>query len=141
MTTQAPAQTTHPEPRPTPLTQPFWDGLQQGKVLLQYCRICDRSVWYPREFCPTCLTPDNPLEWIEASGKGRLHTYTIIRQAAHPFFQAQVPYIFGVVELNERARMMTNILCGIDDAKIGMPVEAVFTPISEQYTILQFRPS
>ena len=90
---------THPLPVPTPLSQPFWDGTKEGKIMLQWCRVCDTVIWYPREFCPNCLESDEPPGWIEASGKGRLHTFTVIRQAAHPFFNEQTPYLFGVVEL------------------------------------------
>ena len=130
----------HPDIAVSPTARPFWEGLNEGRVMLQWCRQCDRSVWYPREFCPNCLTENNPLEWIEASGRGRVHTYTVIRQAAHPFFQEQVPYIFGVVELAERARMMTNFLCDPDEIEVGMPVEAVIVDGTDDQKKLHFKP-
>ena len=137
MADQAP---THPLPVPTPVSQPFWDGLKERKILLQWCRVCDNISWYPREFCPHCLENDEPLQWIEASGKGRIHTFTVIRQAAHPYFNERTPYLFGVVELNEGARMYTNFLMPIEEAQCGLPVEPVFTDLNDEITILQWQP-
>ena len=42
-------------------TQPFWDGLQDGKFLLRHCNACGRDHYYPRPFCPTCWSDD--LSW------------------------------------------------------------------------------
>ena len=131
---------THPLPAPTPVSQPFWDGTKERKIMLQWCRVCDQTIWYPREFCPNCLESDEAPTWIEASGKGRIHTFTVIRQAAHPFFNERTPYLFGVVELNEGARMYTNFLMPIEDAQCGLPVEPVFTDLNDEITILQWQP-
>ena len=131
---------THPLPVPTPLSQPFWDGAKAGKIMLQWCRVCDTVIWYPREFCPNCLESDESPQWIEASGKGRIHTFTVIRQAAHPFFNEQTPYLFGVVELAEGVRMYTNFLMPIEDAQCGLEVAPVFKQLSEDYTIVQWQP-
>lgn len=137
MTSEAPI---HPVPVPTPTAQPFWDGTKENKIMIQWCRICDTTIWYPREFCPNCIEIDVSPEWIEASGQGRIHTFSIIRQAAHPYFQEKVPYLFGVVELAEGVRMYTNFLMPVDEAECGLPVEPVFKEISEDFTIVQWQP-
>ncbi len=132
---------THPLPAPTPVSQPFWDGTKERKIMLQWCRVCDQIIWYPREFCPNCLESDEAPEWIEASGQGRIHTFTVIRQAAHPYFQEHVPYLYGVVKLVEGPQMFTNFLMDLDAIEIGQPVEAVFTDIADDYAIVQFQPA
>ena len=137
MTSEAPI---HPVPVPTPTALPFWDGTKENKIMIQWCRICDTTIWYPREFCPNCIEIDVSPEWIEASGQGRIHTFSIIRQAAHPYFQEKVPYLFGVVELAEGVRMYTNFLMPVDEAECGLPVEPVFKEISEDFTIVQWQP-
>ena len=130
---------THPTPNPNALTQPWWDATKERRLTVQHCVACDRLVFYPREFCPHCLSSE--MEWVEVGGKGRVHTYTVIRQAAHPYFQEQVPYLYGVVELDEGPRMYTNFLMDIDAIEVGQRVEAVFTDISDDYTIVQWKPA
>ena len=103
MTDEAP---THPTPAPSALTQPWWDAAKERRLTVQHCIACDRLIFYPREFCPSCLSSE--LEWREMSGKGHVHTYTVIRQAAHPYFQEHVPYLYGVVKLVEGPQMFTN---------------------------------
>jgi uncharacterized OB-fold protein len=43
-----------PVPRPTPDTQPFWDGLARGEYLIQHCKDCGQPRHYPRPVCPAC---------------------------------------------------------------------------------------
>ena len=136
MTDEAP---THPTPAPSALTQPWWDAAKERRLTVQHCIACDRLIFYPREFCPSCLSSE--LEWREMSGKGHVHTYTVIRQAAHPYFQEHVPYLYGVVKLVEGPQMFTNFLMDLDAIEIGQPVEAVFTDISDEYAIVQWKPS
>ena len=108
--------------------------------MLQWCRMCDTTIWYPREFCPSCLESDESPQWIEASGKGRIHTFTVIRQAAHPYFNQHTPYLFGVVELAEGVRMYTNFLMPVDEAECGIEVEPVFKQLNDEITIVQWQP-
>ena len=55
-----------PQPRVTQLNRPFWDGCNNGRLVIQKCRACTRAVFYPRVCCPFCKAGD--LDWIEASG-------------------------------------------------------------------------
>lgn len=121
MTTSAKAT-----PRPTPETQPFWDGCSAGELRLQRCRPCGAHYFPPRPFCPTCLSDD--VEWQTVSGRGSLHSYVINHRAA-PGFENDVPYAIAVVQLDEGPRMMSNIV-GIpntpDDLVLDMPLEVTF---------------
>ena len=128
-----------PVPASNALTEPFWAATKEHKLVVQHCTGCDKLVWYPREICPGCWTMEG-IEWQELSGKGRLHTYTVIRQAADPWFQQRVPYVYGVVELDEGPRMISGIQCEIEDAVCDMPVEAVFEDLDDDWTIVQFKP-
>jgi uncharacterized OB-fold protein len=48
----------------------------------------------------------------------------------------------AVVDLEEGPRAMTNVVeCDFDDLAIGMPLEVVFRPISDDVTIPLFRPA
>ena len=129
-----------PMPKPTPETQPYWDAAKQGKLLIQRCGDCRKHYFYPRPLCPHSLSRD--VAWVEASGRGTLHTYVISmrpgRSAPLP-----APYVVAVVELAEGPRMMTNLV-GIeaDPEKIpcDLPVEVVFEAISDEITLPRFRP-
>jgi uncharacterized OB-fold protein len=108
-------------PVPDAVTQPFWEGVAEGVLRLQRCRACDRHVFYPRAVCPFCMASD--LEWVEASGAGRVHSFTVVHRAP-PDYRDEVPYVVALVDLDEGVRMMTRLV-DVEPAAVGvgMPVE------------------
>ena len=133
-----------PEPRPEvpDLTMPFWEAAKRHELVVPRCTPCNAFFWYPREACPTCLKSDS-WDWAEVSGNARLHTFTIVRQPLHPGFQEEVPYVFAVVQLDEGVRMMSNIVdCDVvEDIEIDMKLEVKFDDISDDWTLVKFRPA
>jgi len=104
---------------------PYWAGARDGKLLLQRCGDCGTLRFFPRYLCTECGS-DNA-EWTEVSGKGRVHSFTIVHRAAFPEFQAQTPYVVALIDLAEGPRMMTNIVGdGALDVEIGDAVEVCF---------------
>jgi uncharacterized OB-fold protein len=108
-------------------TRPFWDGAKQGKLMLPRCCDCNRVHWYPRLICPSCHSTD--LEWFEASGEGRLHTYAVQHLAFGPWAD-EAPYVTAYIDLLEGDRMLT-VLRGVDpnkpeEIKIGAKVKVEF---------------
>lgn len=127
-------------PTPDVETQPFWDAAKEGRLLIKLCRACGKHHFYPRPFCPTCWSDD--VDWVEASGRATLYTWSIVRVNDLPPFPERVPYVAAVVDLAEGPRMMTNVVdCEFDRLEMGMTLEAVFHPASEDVTIVQFRPA
>ncbi|CAB4958953.1 unannotated protein [freshwater metagenome] len=109
-----------PLPVVTPLTEPYWKGLEEGELRHQKCRGCGH-VWLPaREECPRCLTAD--ITWEASSGRGRLISWVIYHHSSDPVFAERVPYNVAVVELDEGARLITNILAPSEDLAIELPV-------------------
>ncbi|WP_156325790.1 Zn-ribbon domain-containing OB-fold protein [Nonomuraea sp. SBT364] len=94
-------------PKPTPDTQPFWDGTAAGELRIQRCLTCERHYFYPRPSCPHCGS--GTVEWVRASGRASLYSYVINHRPA-PGFEEGGPYAIAVVELEEGVRMMTNIV-------------------------------
>ncbi|MBI4498202.1 MAG: Zn-ribbon domain-containing OB-fold protein [Chloroflexi bacterium] len=128
-----------PLPLPTPETRPFWEGAHHHTLLLPRCRDCRRFHFYPRAFCPHCLSPN--LEWRQASGRGTLYAYGINHRPA-PGFEADVPYVIALVELEEGPRMVTNLVDvdpEPDRLRIGLPVEVVFEDVTATITLPKFR--
>jgi uncharacterized OB-fold protein len=72
MATEAAAK---PLPEPTRDSKPYWDGLKEGRLLLQQCAACRKIRHYPRPVCDTCYSME--VAWIEASGRGRVHSWTV----------------------------------------------------------------
>lgn len=129
-----------PLPVPTELTRPFWDAAKQHDLQVQRCRPGNHLFMYPREYCPVCLSDD--LEWVSVSGKGRVYTYTVVHRAADPRFQSQIPYIYAVIQLDEGPRLISNVVdCDIDDVTIDMPVAVHFDDVTDETTLVKFRPA
>ena len=131
---------TGPLPVPTPETRPFWEAAHRHELLLQRCRACGRHHFYPRGACPHCLSAD--LEWQRVSGRGTLHTFTVVHRGARNY-PLPSPYVLAVVELEEGPRLMSNLV-GVEahpgHIRIGMPVEVVFDDVTPEITLPRFRP-
>ena len=79
----------------------------------------------PRAVCPSCWSHD--LEWVEATGRGKIHSFTIIRRAPLPAFVDRVPYAVALIDLSEGPRMMANIVGGNAlNIRVGDEVEVTF---------------
>jgi uncharacterized protein len=130
-----------PMPVPTPTTQPFWDGLRQHKVLLQYSPSTDRWVFYPRVLAPGTLADD--LEWREVSGGGTLYTYTVARRPTAPPWADSVPQLLAIVELDEGPRLSTELVnVEPEQIKVGMRVRPVFADGGDDaVTLLYYEPT
>jgi hypothetical protein len=131
---------TGPVPKPTPETKPFWDATKQHTLRIQRCGDCAQHYFYPRPLCPHCLSRN--VEWVDCSGRGRLHTF-VINYRPPRNFPVQQPFIIGIVELEEGARILTNIVGVEADPKqlrCDMPVEVVFEDITDTITLPKFRP-
>lgn len=96
-----------PEPRPTPMTQPYWEHAARGVLALQRCRACALVFHYPRAYCPQCTSAE--LEWFAATGRASLYSYVIVHRGEGAFAE-RGPYAVAVVELAEGPRLTTNIV-------------------------------
>ncbi len=96
---------------------PYWQGAREDRLLLQRCRDCGVLRFFPRYLCTACGSEH--VEWAEASGRGTVHSFTIVHRAAFPEFQARTPYVVALIDLEEGPRMMTNIV-GRDALKVAI---------------------
>jgi hypothetical protein len=137
----APRQFPPPVPIPDPLTQFFWDAAAEHKLMVQQCNECGKHIHPPRPICRYCLSTD--LAPVEVSGRATLYSWTVAEQAFHPWFADKLPYVYATVELAEQpTKVITNIVgCPIDDLRVGMELEVVFEPMSDEITLPKFRPA
>src|SRR3981081_3806240 len=75
----------------------FRRHLETGELVIQKCATCGALGMYPRHACPACQSEE--LGWQRASGRGGLHSFTVLRLGAPQGFEVDLPYALGVVNL------------------------------------------
>lgn len=132
-----------PLPQPmTPEAKPYWDGLREGKLMLPRCGDCGHAFFYPRVVCPRCSS--RAITWFQSSGKGRLHAFGIAQQSFNRAFKVPAPFVLAMIELDEGPRMLSNLINVAPDPKVvkcDMPVEVVFTKLTDEVTLPLFQPA
>ena len=124
-------------PRPTDISKPFWDGCRERQLLMQKCEDCGNLAYYPVYMCPACTS--GKLAWTELSGRGRVHSVTIVHRPAAPAFASAVPYAVALIEVEEGPIMMSNIVGPAAlETKIDDKVEVVFEDVGD-VTLPRFR--
>ena len=128
-----------PVPTPDHVSGIFWEAAKQHRLTIQRCRDCGEYQFFPQSYCRKCLSEN--IDWIEASGKGEVYSYTIVHRPPSLTFEEDVPYTVALVELNEGVRLMSNIVeIEPEEVCVGMPVELVFDDISPMISLPKFRP-
>jgi len=91
--------------------------------------VCGRYFYPPRNVCPNCRRSGH-IEPYTFNGEGKVLTYTIIHTAARGF-ERQVPYALAVVELDEGAKLTTQVVSPLEGMHIGMRVKSAFRRLGE----------
>lgn len=116
---------TKPVPHPTTESQPYWDGAADGRLRLQRCGSCGKFRHYPQLVCDRCYSLK--VEWVEASGRGTVHSWTVAQHAFHPAFKTDLPYTLVIVDLEEGPRAMGRLDPSFQaQLRIGLPVRVSF---------------
>jgi len=98
--------------------------LEAGK-----CKGCGNISFPPRLVCPEC--GKNEFDIFRLNDEGKLLTYTIIRVAPKEFVD-ESPYAIGIVELDDKTKIMAQIAdVDFDKLKTGMKVKLEFRKIQE----------
>ncbi len=115
----------------------FWTGGAEGRLMIQRCTACGHYQHPPLPLCPACHS--EAVAPAQVSGRGRIRSFTINRQAWLPGLEA--PFVFAVVELVEQAELyvFTNILAPVDTVRSGMAVSVCFEQ-HEDVWLPMFRP-
>ena len=117
-------------PDTNPETKPFWDAAREGRFLVPFCAACGKAHWYPRAICPFCA--GDKVEWREASGKGTIYTFSVMRRVKEP-------YAIAHVTLAEGPTMLTNLVdCDFKTLKIGQDVKVTFIKAENEGPSLPF---
>jgi uncharacterized protein len=127
-------------PVPNDKTRFYWDGAREGRLLVQRCAACGDYQFPPEVGCSNC--GGDSLVATEVAGRGTVYSFTVVRQAFDPAFASQLPFVIGLIELEDAPgmRMLTNIVDTEPAAvRVGMPVEVTFEDHGD-WALPQFRP-
>jgi uncharacterized protein len=122
-----PYATNHPQ------VMPFWRAAEQGHFILPNCTGCERVHWYPRPFCPFCMS--RRLEWKPMSGKGHVYSFTIVRKA-------ETPYVLAYIQIEEGPFLMSNVdTDDVETVHVGQEVRVGFRKTDCGRTVPIFVPT
>lgn len=114
----------------------FWDGCKEHKLLIQKCAECGTLQHPPRPLCAKCHSFDK--EYVEASGKGTVHSFMIGERSLHPAYPPGFNIV--LVDMAEGVRIVGTIVdAEADEVDFDMPVTLDFEEIDEECSIPVFR--
>ncbi len=128
-----------PLPEVSPVSKPFWDAAKEHRLVLQRSRRTGKYVFYPRAVSP--FGAGDTLEWVTASGRGIVFSFTVARRPTAPQWASDGDYAIAIIELQEGVHMTANVVdCDPDTVRVGTPVEVVFADVTPDVTLVQWRP-
>ena len=107
--------------------------------MLQYDPVARRYQFWPRS-C-SVRTGKRNLRWQPSKGRGTLYSFTetYVPTAG---FEDKVPYLIGLVELDEGVRIIANLVkVKRDDVKVGMKVKVAWEQLSDDISYFAFEPA
>lgn len=115
--------------RPMPVASlesaPYWEAMNQGRLMLQRCASCGKLRHYPRCVCDDCYSMES--DWVEASGRGRVHSWTVIHHAFHAGFRDALPYVLVIADLEEGGRIQAPLRgAGAESLRVDRLVRVLF---------------
>ena len=127
-----------PLPAPDADTAIFWRGLREGHLLLQHCADCSHVQYYQQAMCRAC--GGERLTHRPASGRGTVHSFSVVHRAPGPAFKSDVPYAALLVELEEGPKMISTYIGGKpDDVTFDMKVILALDNVTDEVTLPRFR--
>ena len=120
------------------IAKPYYQGMQQHKLLIQQCQSCQTYLPPAQKVCDECGC--NNLEWLEAKGTGVIYSYVIFHRSFHPYYDDKIPYTVALVELTEGPRVMGHIVANAEQPyQVGTAVHANYKKIDKENELLYFK--
>jgi len=127
-----------PLPRRRGMAADFYQFCKQHELCFQRCTDCSAWRHVPRDMCAKCGSLN--WEWTKSSGKGKLFSWTTVRQPMLPQFADLVPYSPVVIEMDEGVRLVSWLIdVPPEELRLGLPVEVVFDDVTPEVTLPKFR--
>jgi uncharacterized OB-fold protein len=127
-----------PLPVPDADSAVLWRGLRDGALLLQHCADCRHVQYYQQGMCRRCGGEN--LVHRPASGRGKVHSFSVVHRAPGPAFKPDLPYAVLLIDLEEGPRMISTYTGGKpDEVTFDMDVVLVCEQVSEDVTLPRFK--
>ena len=127
-------------PVPDDVSKPFWDAINEKKLMVQSCNDCPTLQYPPK---PKCLDCDSEnLGWKEVSGRGRISTYVVMRDIHLARRVEDQPFNLAFIELDEDPRInFYSNLPGVPvrEVPIGAAVEVTFEEVAPGQLIHEWK--
>ncbi len=129
-----------PVPKPNPESRPFWEGCAAGELRLQHCLQCGHVQYPARRLCSGCFAQE--VEWRKSSGRGKIASWSSVVMPGAGGFEAEVPFLSVLVDLEEGPRMLSVLRnCDAEAVTFNMPVEVIFEKRSDDIFVPYFQPA
>ncbi|MEL3888930.1 OB-fold domain-containing protein [Ferrovibrio sp. MS7] len=118
-------------PRVSAITQPFWQGLEQGRFCTTRCQACGKLSFPPKDFCPHCWSEQ--VAWEDLPPGGRIYSHTTVHIVPRRF-RIEAPYSLALVDLDAGLRLMLPLLEPLPDdgpSAIGRRISLVVLQYSD----------
>ena len=114
----------------------FWDGAKENKLMIKRSQISKKCFLY--SLAHTGISASEDYEWIEASGKGTIYSFTISHiPGGSKYYIDKTPYIIASILLEEGVRLTSNIISKDFKENSGVPIKTIFNDI-EFFKLLLF---
>jgi uncharacterized OB-fold protein len=118
-------------PVPDELSKPFWDAVNERRLVVQSCTACNALQYPPRPRCEDCGS--ETLEWKDTSGRGSISGYIVIHDSRMRVWSPEVPYNVAIIQLEEdpTINFFANLPgTPVDDVPVGAPTEVIFEEVA-----------
>ncbi|MGI8336681.1 Zn-ribbon domain-containing OB-fold protein [Actinomadura scrupuli] len=136
-----------PRPEPDRDSAPWWEAVRRHELLVQRCGGCGTRRFPARSVCNRCRSRE--WDWVPSAGTGRVYSWIVNHQVFMPALADEVPLPILLVRLDDGddifmygdlARDTAGGRTGENEITAELPVEAVFTDVDDDFTLVQWRP-
>jgi 3-oxo-4,17-pregnadiene-20-carboxyl-CoA hydratase alpha subunit len=118
-------------------TREFFDGVREGRLVVQRCSACGTLAVPPKAVCQSC----EGVAWGRTTlvGDGEVASYTVIRVPPAQF-APQAPYVVTVARMAEGVSLLGRLTgAPVDAVHVGMPVRFAGS-LADDPPVISFRP-
>jgi uncharacterized OB-fold protein len=127
-------------PVPNDFTRPFWDAVNEKRLLVQKCSDCNTLQYPPRPVCQDCKSTN--MAWHQTNGKGHISCYIVIEDGRLDRRKPDQPYNLALITLDEdpRVNFYANLPgVPVDQVPVGAPVEVMFEEVAPGQLIHEWK--
>ena len=128
-------------PVPDELSKPFWDAVNENRLLLQNCGDCDKLQYPPRQTCLTCGSAET-LEWKDVEGRVHISTFIVIEDGRLNRRMPDQPYNLALITLDQDPSVnFYSNLPGIPpyEVPVGAAVQVIFEEVGPDQLIHEWQ--